>query len=220
MSTGTTRRRRIVRTRRRVVTAAPSMLALALALCAGPALAQDAALPGVRVGDRWAFVEYYAVPSTVPNRHWVITSVSPAGIEGTENGEPLRLTLELNVLDSPRATFSNPRALAFPLRVGKRWRYESDWTFKPKASRGRTVVDVAVAGREQVSVPAGTFDAYKLVAKGSLHGTSPINSQYAGETMETYWYAPAARAIVKSVRHNPYLGTSTVELLEYRLQPR
>src|SRR5690606_2904491 len=187
MSTGTERLRRVVRARRRVATAAPSMLALALALalCAGPARAQDPALPGVRVGDRWAFVEYYAVPSTVPNRHWVITSVSPAGIEGTENGEPLRLTPELDVLDSPRATFSNPRALAFPLRLGKRWRYESDWTFKPKASRGRTVVDVAVAGREQVSVPAGAFDAYKLVAKGSLHGTSPINSQYAGETLET-----------------------------------
>jgi hypothetical protein len=201
------------------VTALPSIVGLALALSAGPSLALDATLPGVKVGDRWAFVVYYTVPSTVPNRTWVITSVKPTGIEGTEDGEPLKLTPELNVLDSPRTAASNPRALAFPLRVGKRWRYESDWTFKPKGSRGRTIVDVAVVGLEKVWVPAGAFDAYKLVAKGSLHGTSPINSQYAGETVETYWYAPAARAVVKSVRHNPYLGTSTVELVEYHLRP-
>lgn len=201
------------------ISAVPSIVALALALCAGPSLAQSAERPGVRVGDRWSFVEYYSVASVVPNRTWTITSVTPTGIEGTENGEPLRLTPELNVLDSPRSTASNPRALAFPLRVGKRWRFETDWLFKPKGSRGRTIVDVAVVGLEKVSVPAGAFDAYKLVAKGSLHGRSPINSQYAGETSETYWYAPAARAVVKSVRHNPYLGTSTVELVEYRLQP-
>jgi putative ABC transport system substrate-binding protein len=37
--------------------------------------------------------------------------------------------------------------------------------------------------------------------------------------LTTYWYAPAARAIVKSVTHNPYLGMSTVELVEFQLQP-
>ena len=31
------------------------------------------------------------------------------------------------------------------------------------------------------------------------------------------WYAPAAHAIVKSVSHNPYIGITTVELVEFRL---
>jgi hypothetical protein len=48
---------------------------------------------------------------------------------------------------------------------------------------------------------------------------SPINSQYAGEVTTTYWYAPAARAIVKSVSHNPYLGPTSVELVAFELQP-
>ena len=196
--------------------AAPVVL---LTLLSSAALAQKADLPAVKAGDRWQFAAYYTVPSATPNRVWVITSVVPKGIEGTENGEPLMLTPELNVLESPRSKESNPRALSFPLEVGKRWRYDSDWVFKAKGSRGGTTVDVAVVGHEKVNVPAGEFDAFKLVAKGSLRGTSPINSQYAGDTTETYWYAPTARAIVKSVRHNPYIGTTTVELVDFKLAP-
>lgn len=195
-----------------------AFLLLLLSLSTGFARAQKADLPDVKVGDQWHFVEYYSVPSTTPNRTWVITSVTPTGFVGTDNSEPLTLTRELNVVESPRTRQSDPRALAFPLEPGKRWRYESDWVFKPKGSTGRTVVDVAVTGHERITVPAGDFDAFKLVAKGNLSGTSPVNSQYAAETTETYWYAPAARAIVKSVRHNPYLGTTTVELVGFELQ--
>ena len=196
-----------------------SVSALALALLAGSALAQNADRPNVKVGDQWQFVMYYGIPSTEPNRAWVINSITPAGIEGTENGEPLMLTPDLNVLESPRHKDSNPKALSFPLEVGKQWRYTSDWVFKVKGSKGSSVVDVAVVGHEKVRVPAGEFDAFKLVAKGIIRGVSGINSQIAGETNTTYWYAPAARAIVKSVSHNPYIGISTVELVEFHLQP-
>jgi hypothetical protein len=196
-----------------------SLVILALALLVDSALAQTADRPDVKVGDQWQFVAYYSVPSTTPNRAWVITSVAPSGIEGTENGEPLILTAELNVLESPRHKESNPKALAFPLAVGKRWRYPSDWLFKAKGSNGTVLFDVTVVGHEKVTVPAGEFDAFKLTAKGALGGVSPINSQYAGDMTVTYWYAPAARAIVKSVSHNPYLGTSTVELVDFQLRP-
>lgn len=198
---------------------ASSITALALALLADSAVAQTADLPGVRVGDQWQFVIYYNVPSTKPNRAWVITSITPTGIEGTENGERLLLTPELNVLESPRSKDSNPKALSFPLEVGKRWRYGSDWVFKPKGSKGSSIVDVVVVGHEKVTVPAGEFESFKVVAKGSLHGMSPINSVYGGETTATYWYAPTVRAIVKSVTHNPYLGVFTVELVEFQLRP-
>ena len=193
--------------------------ALLLVLFAGSALAQTAERPELKVGDRWQFVVYYASPSTKPNRDWVITSVTPAGIEATENGEPLRMTPELNVLESPQHKNSNPKSLSFPLEVGKRWRYASDWVFNPKSSNGGSINDVAIVAYEKVSVPAGEFDAFKIVAKGKLSGTSPINSQYNAESTTTYWYAPAARAIVKSVHHNPYLGASTVELVEFQPRP-
>jgi len=190
-----------------------------LSLFAEAAIAQSVDRPDVKVGDQWKFAVYYTVPSTTPNRTWVITSVTATGIEGTENGEPLRLTRDLNVIESPRSKDSNPGLLNFPLVVGKRWQYESDWEFKPKKSSGKATVDVVVLAYERVTVPAGEFDAFKLSAREALSGTSPIGSQYAGETTRTYWYAPAVRAIVKSVSHNPYLGPSTVELVGFELRP-
>ena len=185
----------------------------------GGALAQKAEAPRVEAGTRWQFVEYYEVPSAKPNRAWVITEVTPTVIHGTENGEPLRLTPDLNVLESPRHRSSNPRSLDFPLEVGKRWRYANDWVFVPKGSKGSVDVEVTVLGYEKVSVPAGEFDAFKLASTERLAGTSPISSQYAGEITRTYWYAPSARAIVKMVSRNPYLGPSTVELVSFELRP-
>lgn len=190
-----------------------------LALVAVPALAQKADPPDVKVGDQWQFAEYYTVASTKPNRAWVITTVAPTGIEGTDNGEPLRLTRDMNVLESSVSKNSNPRVLNFPLEVGKRWRYTSNWLFKPKGSTGTIAVDISVVAHEKVKVPAGEFEAFRIAATEKLSGTSPINSQYAGEITRTYWYAPAARAIVKTVSRNPYLGPSTIELVAFQLQP-
>ena len=58
--------------------------------------------------------------------------------------------------------------------------------------------------------------AVMLVAGSAL---PQKNSQIAGETDTTYWYAPAARAVVKSVSRNPYIGITTVELVEFQLRP-
>lgn len=181
--------------------------------------AEDAGRPHVSVGDSWLFAVYYAVPSTTPNRTWTITSVSPDRLVGTENGEPLTLTGELNVVDSPRQSESNPRMLSFPLKVGKRWQFKSEWLFKPKSSRGTIAMDVVVVGNETVDVPAGKFEAFRLEATGELGGSSPSNTFYAGQTTTTYWYSPVAKAVVKSVHHNPYQGTTTVELVSFKARP-
>jgi hypothetical protein len=196
-----------------------ALLLVALALLTQETAAQSADRPRVKAGDVWRFAAYYTVPSTAPNRVWQITAVTATRIEGTEDGELLSLTHDLNVVESSRTRESNPRLLAFPLKVGKQWQFESEWEFKPKASKGSYVVNVAVTAYEKVSVPAGVFDAFKLVARETLSGTSPIGTKYAGEATRTYWYAPAARAVVKSVSHNPYLGTATVELVGMELRP-
>ena len=109
------------------------------------------------------------MPSTEPNRIWKIHSVTPKEIEGTENGEPLTLTPDLGVLDSPRARDSNPMSLSFPLEVGKRWGYTTDWVFKAKGSKGGAAVQVEVVAYERLKIPAGEFDAFKLVAKSEIN---------------------------------------------------
>jgi len=191
---------------------------LAACLLSPAATAQTADAPQIRVGDRWWFVEWYTVPSTTPNRDWTITSLDGTRILGTENGEPLVLTTDLNVSESPRSTASNPRDLDFPLTVGKRWQFDTDWTFKPKASKGRASISVVVAAYERVTVPAGTFDAYRIESRERHSGRSPIGSVYDAEVLRTYWYAPEASAIVKRVTKHPYLGPSTVELVALDLK--
>src|SRR6185295_4131326 len=146
----------------------PFCIGVGLALLAGPALAQKTERPEVKVGDRWQFVRYYRVASTKPNLIWEINSVTETEISGTENGEPLRMTPDLNVVESPASKQSNPKALSFPLEVGKRWGYATDWFFQTKGSRGSMVGDVEVVARERVTVPAGEFKAFKLVSKGRL----------------------------------------------------
>jgi len=188
---------------------------LVFAILASPTIAQKAERPIVKPGDSWQFVEYYALPSTEPNRHWLITSVTSSRIDGTENGEPLALTPELNVLESPRNKNSNPKALSFPLETGKKWHFASEWVFKPTGSKGVSNVDVEVVGYEKVTVPAGEFEAFKLVAKASMRGISVKGSVVEADVVSTYWYAAGARAVVKSITHNPYIGVTTVELVKF-----
>lgn len=202
---------------------APGVAALACALAvlsAWPlaAAAQQAARPQVMPGDRWSFVVYYGTPSTTPNRHWVVTATSPEGIQATENGEPLLLSPDLNVVESPTRRESNLLLLQFPLSIGKRWTYETDTLFKDNQSTARTDARVEVVAHETVRVVAGEFAAFRLEAGGSFTGRSKGGpGVLSGEFRSTYWYAPAARAIVKSETWSTYRGAVTVELA--RVEP-
>jgi hypothetical protein len=218
MSERVTFSQRAVRSVRKVLSIDVTLLFAGLVIFAQWAIGQTADRPDVRVGDEWKFAVYYTVPSATPNRTWLVTSVTAAGIDGTENGEPLRLTRELNVVESPRDKSSNFKLLAFPLEVGKRWHYVNDWVFKMNASKARSTADVAIIGYEKVVVPAGEFEAFKVTSREKLSGTSPAGSRYAGEITRTYWYASRARAIVRSISHDPYLGTTTVELVSFELR--
>src|SRR5262245_41537865 len=113
---------------------APSLAALTLMMHAASAYPQKADRPAIKVGDQWQFVVYYGTPSAKPNRVWVVTSVTPSGIEGTENGEPLSLTHDLNIVESPLLKASGLKHLEFPLMVGKNWSFTSNAVFKDNKS--------------------------------------------------------------------------------------
>jgi len=199
--------------------ARPLAALIALAALAAPALAQTQAQkadrPVVKPGDRWRF------ETTIDGKHvawldrkWVVKSINPMEIDGTENGKPLALTPNLNILDSPTRTDTDRRLLAFPLQVGERWRFSDDFTVTSVDVPSRGDFRVGVAAYEKVHVAAGDFDAFKLVAKGRW-----TSGGLSGETTLTYWYAPAARAIVKIEADDSVWGSRTSELAEYHLRP-
>jgi len=193
----------------------PALAFVVLAVLAAPALAQKAERPAVKAGDRWRFetrIDGAAVKWLA--REWVVTSVTPLEIDGTENGKPLALTPNLNIIQSPSRTDTDRRLLNFPLEVGKRWRFSDEYTVTSIDVPSRSDYRVGVAGYEKVSVPAGDFDAFKLLAKGRWKAGG-----LSGQTTLTYWYAPAARAIVKTEANDTVWGSRTSELAEYHLQP-
>jgi Skp family chaperone for outer membrane proteins len=75
-----------------------------------------------------------------------------------------------------------------------------------------------IAGREQVTVPAGTFDAIKVVAEG--RGYTFIN-RFPVHSIVTIWYAPAAKRFVKvdarTYERNVPQELAVFELVDYKL---
>ncbi len=187
-------------------------------LLAWPAQAQVADQPPpVKPGDRW---EFSVVPSATPSRTWIVDAVNADRISATENGAPLLLTPSLGPLESPLLRQSRPLLLRFPLQVGQRWSYVNDVAFKDNGSTARVQTQVEVQAHERVKVPAGEFDAYRLQSRSRIDGRSYAGAgTIQGEGRSTYWYAPAARAIVRAISWSTYRGETTTELVDFKLQP-
>ena len=112
---------------------------------------------------------------------------------------------------------------AWPLLAGKTW----DTTYShTDYGYGRSWPDarshVSVVALEAVTVPAGTFQVYRIEYKGGIGTASSGGRRDPGspgfETNDVYWYAPAAKLVVKSVvrrvgTHYAGSGWTTTELL-------
>jgi hypothetical protein len=71
----------------------------------------------------------------------------------------------------------------WPLKVGKRWSFSYDFWELDKSGQG-VINSVIVKSYEEVAVPAGTFQVFKIFRQG--------------ETLdETYYYAPSVGMTVK-----------------------
>ena len=75
-------------------------------------------------------------------------------------------------------------------------------------------------GYEKITVPAGTFDAYKVNVVIDASGTD--EDANIGNTVESYWYAPSVKRYVKQEltfkRDGRVRNKDIYELLEYSLQ--
>lgn len=99
-----------------------------------------------------------------------------------------------------------------------------DGSTYPDAGNGGWTVSVAPRGWEQVSVPAGTFRAYRVDLRGVrsfLPSNTSANSQVAHSFDFAAWYAPDVGRYVR-VQHRVWnrafasIGNDVVELVEFR----
>lgn len=102
--------------------------------------------------------------------------------------------------------------LKFPLSVGQNWTYEIITRSPGSNYSKRRYTEINVVGIEQVTTPAGSFKAFKLVRSESwvLANWRDVR----GSVTTTYFYSPVTRSIVKSSSvENP--GTVEIELIKF-----
>jgi hypothetical protein len=104
----------------------------------------------------------------------------------------------------------------FPLSVGEKWTYQYETTPPGLPRAQRRHVEVNVTGMEQVTIPAGSFKAYKLIRSESWSMTGRYGGSGRGGSTTTYFYSPETRSIVKSSTvndNNP--GKVEIELIKF-----
>src|SRR5207244_664863 len=100
-----------------------------------------------------------------------------------------------------------PLAVPWPLAIGKTWQWR--YTRQRPIDRSSTVEvrDCAVDKQEQLSVPAGVFEALKVVC------SDPRTSRVTSEV----WYSPKVGSSVKERTMFDY-GVRDRELMRYRVE--
>lgn len=184
------------------------------------AMASEAAAPVIQVGDKWVFKG-----RNNPIVEDIVTKIEDSNItvQRTYDSDPktthnLMVTPEWNEvvarIGDGREFKDNPvgTTFRFPLAVGMEWKSEARRTL---ANRGTIQSRVSrVEAIESVTVPAGTFQAYKIVAatKWASENTDSFGRPRAqGAYDQTYWYAPEVNRYVKVFED----GTTRLELIEY-----
>lgn len=102
--------------------------------------------------------------------------------------------------------------LRFPLTVGQKWDYKYENTPRGARRSETRSVEIAVTGMEQVTTPAGVFNAYKLVKSELWSGSGKNARQNSSST--TYFYSPDTKSIVKSSFESESGGKREIELIK------
>ena len=80
----------------------------------------------------------------------------------------------------------------WPLEVGKKWKYESNWTSQD-GTTGKQSQDAEILSYQEETVEAGTFMAYTIKYTGKT-----TNSRgYSANEKEVWLYAPVIKNFIK-----------------------
>lgn len=212
------------------------ILGLVTIAAGGPVSAQSPAAqrPTVRVGDTWTYSLRHKL-SSAPDSQYVV-SVTAAEPTQTiakwqnpvlhESGT-LVFDADANLIDNTRdpamvtyhATPAFP-GYQWPLSVGETWQRAFEYVVSG-GRQYRATLTSQVTGPERVTVPAGTFDTYKITRKLDYQGFNGTNS-WAGSESIVSWYAPQVKSFVRSetTDYGTYGAADTAirELMSYRVQ--
>jgi len=80
----------------------------------------------------------------------------------------------------------------WPLEVGKKWKYEKNWTSQD-GTKGTQSQDVEILSFKEETVEAGTFMAYTIQYTGKITNSRGFSS----DAEDVWWYAPELKNFIK-----------------------
>jgi hypothetical protein len=200
--------------------------AAVILLCVAEAAGAQISAPDVHVGDSWKYrtldgftseTQFEASQRVVEiNDREIVIELHNLSKDKTS----LRyFTREWNAVDTDDGKYDPyyPE-FKFPLDAGVTWSEKYTWLpITGVASSG--YVKATVSAQEKVTVPAGTFNAYRIDREQEVRGNN--ENAVITSTHMTTWYAPAVRRFVRRdwtvTRDGRVRSKSSMELVEYKL---
>lgn len=159
--------------------------------------AEVADMPVPKAGDKWTYHRTRDLPRSEDHLSRTVTEVSPTrgyiAIRG--DGVPIKFDGAGNEIDQRGPEYCEER-LKFPMSVGSKWTHDRTLGMVPGKVGPQEVLGHAtweVEAFEKVSVPAGTFDCFRVSGTEYL-----LNAVAVGHAFTTYWYCPSIRGVAKS----------------------
>lgn len=152
-------------------------------------LAEQPTLNDYTVGESWTW-KYKGVTtegevrSEGEDRREIVSAYGSLGMVIDNDTIPVADIVKPEESETPR--------YKWPLKVGKTWRYEKNWTSQD-GTTGTQSQDAKVLSYKEETVDAGTFMAYTIEYKGTVSNSRGYNAQ----TDEVWWYAPELKNFIK-----------------------
>ena len=163
-------------------------------------------LADYEVGEKWVW------------KYKGVTTEGEVRSDGTDTRKVVSVDGELGMIigtdtipvaDIVKPDESKTPKYDWPLKTGKKWKYENNWTSQD-GTTGNQSQDAEVLSFKEETVEAGTFMAYTIQYKGKI-----TNSRgYSADVDEVWLYAPAVKNFIKLTQtQDDFLYVE--ELIEY-----
>ncbi len=167
---------------------------MVLAACNSPSpenseVTQQPTLADYQVGEKWVW-KYKGVTTEGEVRSDGVDTrkiVMADGILGMTIGKDTVPVTEIVKKDE-----SKTPKYDWPMQVGKKWKYENNWTSQD-GTTGSQSHDAEVLSYQEETVAAGTFMAYTIKYTGKTTNSRGYNA----EEEELWLYAPAVKNFIK-----------------------
>ncbi len=117
----------------------------------------------------------------------------------------------LKISDILNERKSNTPYRDWPLEVGKKWKYESEWT-NESGEKGITSQDVEILSFEELDVAGEKFMAYKIKYDGYIQN---YQAGGKGKVTDIVWYSPKLKFNIRHTQEGGGGFRYTNELINY-----